>query len=50
LPRIGLRPLVVVYKCIACNQIASVEPDQREIASCPPLAATPSPLPSAETV
>jgi DNA-directed RNA polymerase subunit RPC12/RpoP len=30
LPRIGLRPLVHVYKCGACNQIMSVEPDQQE--------------------
>jgi hypothetical protein len=30
LPRIGLRPLVHVYKCAPCNQIISIEPDQRE--------------------
>jgi hypothetical protein len=30
LPRIGLRPLVYVYKCDACNQITSVEPDRLE--------------------
>jgi hypothetical protein len=30
LPRIGLRPLVHVYKCAACNQIMSVEPDQQD--------------------
>jgi len=29
LPRIGLRPLVHVYKCGACNQIMSIEPDQQ---------------------
>jgi hypothetical protein len=29
LPRIGLRPLVYVYKCDACNQITSVEPERR---------------------
>jgi hypothetical protein len=27
LPRIGLRPLVYVYKCSGCNQITSVEPE-----------------------
>ena len=27
LPRIGLRPLVYVYKCGGCNQITSVEPE-----------------------
>jgi hypothetical protein len=30
LPRIGLRPLVYVYKCDACKQITSVEPEQQE--------------------
>jgi len=30
LPRIGLRPLVHVYKCEACNQIVSVEPELAE--------------------
>jgi hypothetical protein len=30
LPRIGLRPLVYVYKCDACNQVTSVEPDRLE--------------------
>jgi hypothetical protein len=30
LPRIGLRPLVHVYKCDACNQITSVEPECQE--------------------
>jgi hypothetical protein len=29
LPPIGLRPLVYVYKCNACNQIASVEPGRQ---------------------
>jgi len=42
LPRVGLRPLVVVYKCISCNQIASVEPDRREIVPCQPPAMTPA--------
>jgi hypothetical protein len=30
LPRIGLRPLVYVYKCYACNQITSIEPERQE--------------------
>jgi hypothetical protein len=30
LPRIGLRPLVYVYKCDVCNQITSVEQDRLE--------------------
>jgi hypothetical protein len=30
LPRVGLRPLVYVYKCDACNQITSVEPERLE--------------------
>ena len=30
LPRVGLRPLVYVYKCDACNQITSVEPERQE--------------------
>ena len=30
LPRIGLRPLVYVYKCDACNQITSVEPERQQ--------------------
>lgn len=30
LPRVGLRPLVYVYKCGACNQITSVEPERQE--------------------
>jgi hypothetical protein len=29
LPRIGLRPLVYVYKCGPCNQITSVVPEQQ---------------------
>ena len=33
LPRIGLRPLVYVYKCDACNRITSVEPERQEEAS-----------------
>jgi hypothetical protein len=30
LPPIGLRPLVYVYKCDACNQITSVEPGRQD--------------------
>jgi hypothetical protein len=30
LPRVGLRPLVHVYKCDACNQVMSVEPERQE--------------------
>ena len=30
LPQVGLRPLVYVYKCGACNQIMSVEPEQQQ--------------------
>jgi hypothetical protein len=30
LPPVGLRPLVYVYKCCACNQITSVEPGRQE--------------------
>jgi hypothetical protein len=30
LPPIGLRPLVYVYKCDACNRITSVEQDRLE--------------------
>jgi hypothetical protein len=30
LPRIGLRPLVHVYKCEPCNYIMSIEPDQQD--------------------
>jgi hypothetical protein len=30
LPRIGLRPLVYVYKCDACNQITSIEPERQD--------------------
>jgi hypothetical protein len=29
LPRIGLRPLVYVYKCDACNQITSIKPERQ---------------------
>lgn len=30
LPPIGLRPLLYVYKCSACNQITSVEPERHD--------------------
>ena len=33
LPRIGLRPLVYVYKCDACNQITSIEPERQNEAA-----------------
>jgi len=33
LPRIGLRPLVYVYKCALCNQITSIEPEGQQAAS-----------------
>jgi hypothetical protein len=33
LPRIGLRPLVHVYKCGACNLVMSIEPDQQDEAA-----------------
>ncbi|MDI1261958.1 MAG: hypothetical protein PS018_01705 [bacterium] len=29
LPRIGLRPLVYVYKCGSCNRVTSVEPERQ---------------------
>jgi hypothetical protein len=38
LPRIGLWPLVYVYKCSACNQITSVEPERQHEAAVPSLA------------
>jgi hypothetical protein len=37
LPRIGLRPLVHVYKCGGCNQITSVEPEAAERSRAAPL-------------
>jgi hypothetical protein len=30
LPPIGLRPLLYVYKCGACNQITSIEPERHD--------------------
>jgi hypothetical protein len=35
LPRVGLRPLVYVYKCCTCNQITSIEPERLEDPSRP---------------
>jgi DNA-directed RNA polymerase subunit RPC12/RpoP len=32
LPRIGLRPLVYVYKCGPCNQITAIEAEPRHVA------------------
>jgi hypothetical protein len=37
LPRIGLRPLVYVFKCGGCNQITSVEPEAAERSGPAPL-------------
>ena len=41
LPRIGLRPLVYVYKCAACNQIVSIEPERQESPSISPTVTPP---------
>ena len=30
LPPIGLRPLLYVYKCSACNQITTIEPERHD--------------------
>jgi len=39
LPPIGLRPLLYVYKCGACNQITSIEPERLDSPTLsPPLA------------
>jgi hypothetical protein len=43
LPRIGLRPLVYVYKCAACNQITSVEPERQESPTISPTVTPPMP-------
>ena len=43
LPRIGLRPLVYVYKCDACNQITSIEPERQDSPTISPTAAPPMP-------
>jgi len=43
LPRIGLRPLVYVYKCDACNQVTSVEPERHQEAIHRRVASTPRP-------
>jgi len=43
LPRIGLRPLVHVYKCDACNQVTSVEPERHQESIHRRVASTPWP-------
>jgi len=43
LPRIGLRPLVYVYKCAACNQITSIEPEQQDSPAISPTLTPPMP-------
>jgi hypothetical protein len=45
LPRIGLRPLLYVYKCDACNQIMSVEPEQQDSPTISPTVIPPMPKP-----
>ena len=41
LPPIGLRPLVYVYKCSACNQITSIEPERLDSPTLSPTVAPP---------
>jgi hypothetical protein len=43
LPRIGLRPLIYVYKCDACNKITSIEPERLESPTISPTATPPMP-------
>jgi len=43
LPRIGLRPLVYVYKCDACNKITSIEPERLDSPTISPTATPPMP-------
>jgi hypothetical protein len=43
LPRIGLRPLVHVYKCDACNQITSIEPERQDSPTISPTITPPMP-------
>jgi hypothetical protein len=43
LPRIGLRPLIYVYKCDACNQITSIEPERQDSPTISPTATPPMP-------
>ncbi|MFG3591696.1 hypothetical protein [Bradyrhizobium sp. RDI18] len=43
LPRIGLRPLVYVYKCDACNQITSIEPERQDSPTISPTVTPPMP-------
>ena len=45
LPRIGLRPLVYVYKCDACNQITSIEPERQDSPTISPTVTPPMPNP-----
>ena len=45
LPRIGLRPLVYVYKCAACNQITSIEPERQDSPTLSPTVTPPMPKP-----
>ena len=49
LPRIGLRPLVYVYKCDACNQITSVEPERQDSPTISPSITLPVPKSRIET-
>lgn len=37
LPPIGLRPLVYVYKCDACNQVISIEPERHDSPTLSPI-------------
>ena len=48
LPRIGLRPLVYVYKCDACNHITSIEPERQDSPTISPTDASPMPDSSSE--
>ncbi len=41
LPPIGLRPLLYVYKCSACNQITSIEPERHDSPTISPTLAPP---------
>ena len=43
LPRIGLRPLIYVYKCDACNKITSIEPDRQDSPTISPTVTPPMP-------
>ena len=41
LPPIGLRPLIYVYKCSACNQITSIEPERQDSPTISPIVTPP---------